>query len=269
MILERAIGKRPQVDRILVAKISGEAGSRRRRCRRGSAGAGGAGRRSTPGRRWRSAGGRRCRPGPSRGARRAGEPDHAGRGSGEGAGAGQHRGGPAGGRGEGERHRPGVPHRRVGELEPRVHRAQDPAASGRRSRDWRGGPWMTSRPASRPGRSPRCGPPGARTGSTHRGVTGRRSTGCDGSDGEHVRAVLRHEPGRVARQRSRGIRPYRSHHQGRTTARRRNRDNGRRVVERSAQQRPRSLPEGAARGPAGHRELRRGAGLPETGVWSS
>src|SRR5215831_12034330 len=38
-------------------------GSRRRRRRTGSAGAGGAGRRSTPGRAWRSAGARRCRPG--------------------------------------------------------------------------------------------------------------------------------------------------------------------------------------------------------------
>src|SRR5262249_60859508 len=48
------------------------------------------------------------------GAGRAGQLGHAGRGPGDGGRAGQHRGGPAGGRGESERHRQRVPHRRGG-----------------------------------------------------------------------------------------------------------------------------------------------------------
>jgi hypothetical protein len=58
------------------------------------------------------------------GVRRARKPDHAGRGSGDDGGAGEHRGGPTGGRGEGKHYWQRVPHRRVGELEPRVRRPQ-------------------------------------------------------------------------------------------------------------------------------------------------
>src|SRR5262249_59990881 len=50
---------------------------------------------------------------------RPGQLGHAGRGPGDGGGAGQHRGGPAGGRGESERHRQGGPQRGGGGLEPR------------------------------------------------------------------------------------------------------------------------------------------------------
>src|SRR5262249_40542580 len=70
-------------------------------------------------------------PGPGAGAGRGGGAGGAG-GGGGGGGAGQHGGGRAGGGGEGEHDRQGVPQRRVGEREPRVHRPQDcqPAVVG-------------------------------------------------------------------------------------------------------------------------------------------